>query len=150
MNTMALARIIAFALLTAVPAVGITSSASAATPEAKDTKLSIKVTVEHEGAKLAAKSISSVGETASLRTADEDHAHDLSVTVVSQSDEGFALKIGYARDGRRIVESKDYEVSGKSLTLEAGGSTITLSLAPAKPKRTRIEVPEGDDPLAGL
>jgi hypothetical protein len=149
---MALARIFAFALLATVPAMTFAADASAATPDAKasEAQLSIKATVEHDGAKLAATGSSSVGETTKLRASDDAHAHDLSVTIVSKSDKGYAVKLRYDRDGERIVKAKTLELSGGALTVDAGGSKITLSLAPSKPKRSRIEMPEGDDPLAGL
>ncbi len=149
---MAFARIIAFTLLAAVPTLTFASDASAATPQsqAAAAQVSIKATVEHDGAKLAASSTSTLGETAKLKAADDDHAHVLSLTVVSKSDKGYSLKIGYKRDGKKIVKAKTVEVSGETFTLERGGSTITISLAPAKKKRSRIELPEGDDPLAGL
>ena len=148
---MALARILAFSLLAAVPSMTFAAPASAATPEASAAaELSIKATVEHEGAKVAATASSAVGKTTTLRAADEKHAHDLSVTIVSKTDKGYALELGYKRDGKRIVKAKTLQASGGALTVDAGGSTITLTLAPAKPKRSRIEMPDGDDPLAGL
>lgn len=149
---MAFARIFAFTLLAAVPALSFASDASAATPQsqAPAAKLSIKATVEHDGAKLDASGTSSVGQTATLRASDDDHAHDLSVTVVSHSDKGYALKVAYKRDGKRIVKAKTLEVAGDKATLDAGGSKITLTLAPTKAKRSRIELPDGDDPLAGV
>jgi len=149
---MATARIFALALLAAVPSMLLAADASAATPTAPAAaaKMSIKATVEHDGAKLAASGTSSVGGTANLRASDESHAHDLSVTIVSKNDKGFAVRVAYKRDGKRVVKSKMLEFSGESATLDAGGSKITLSLAPVKAKRTRIEMPEGDDPLAGL
>ena len=151
-STMATARIFALALLAAVPSMLFAADASAATPTAPSAaaRLSIKATVEHDGAKLAASATSSVGETANLRASDEAHAHDLSITIVSQSDKGYAIKLAYKRDGKRVVKSKMLEFSGESATLDVGGSKITLSLAPVKAKRSRIEMPEGDDPLAGL
>lgn len=149
---MATARIFALALLAAVPSMLFAADASAATPSAPSAaaKMSIKATVEHDGAELAASGTSSVGETTNLRASDESHAHDLSVTIVSKSDKGYAVKVAYKRDGKRVVKSKTLEFSGESATLDAGGSKITLSLAPVKAKRSRIEMPEGDDPLAGL
>ena len=154
-NTMAFARILAFTLLAATPVLSLATDASAATPaaEASDAKLSIKATVEHDGAKLDASSVSKLGETAKLHAADDAHAHDLTLTVVSKADGGYSVKVGYARDGKSILKSKTIEVSGGELTLEAKGSKITVSFAPSihsKPKRSRIDVPEGDDPLAGL
>ena len=151
-STMATARIFALALLAAVPSMLFAADASAATPSAPSAaaKMSIKATVEHDGAKLAASGTSSVGETANLRASDEEHAHEFSVTIVSKSDQGYAVKVAYKRDGKRVVKSKTLEFSGESTTLDAGGSKITLSLAPVKAKRSRIVVPEGDDPLAGL
>lgn len=148
---MAFERIIAISLFLAVPMVSAVSDASAATPttEASETKLSIKATVEHDGATLAAAGTSTVGSTAKLRAADDSHAHDLSVTVLSSSDQGYAVKIAYKRDGKRIVKAKTVEVSGDELTLDMKGSKITVSLAPAKRKR-RIDLPKSDDPLAGL
>ncbi|MGH1340104.1 MAG: hypothetical protein ACRBN8_01030 [Nannocystales bacterium] len=149
---MATARIFALALLASVPSMLLGADASAATPTAPaaTAKMSIKATVEHDGAKLDAAGTSTVGETARLRASDEAHAHDLSVTIVSKNDKGYAVKVAYKRDGKRIVKSKMLEFAGESATLDAGGSTITLSVAPAKTKRARIEMPEGDDPLAGL
>lgn len=149
---MATARIFALALMAAVPSMLFAADASAATPTAPAAaaKMSIKATVEHDGAKLAASGTSSVGEATNLRASDEAHAHDLSVTVISKGDKGYAVKVSYKRDGKRVVKSKMLEVSGESATLDVGGSKITLSVAPAKTKRARIEMPEGDDPLAGL
>jgi hypothetical protein len=149
---MAFERIIAISLFLAVPMVSVASDASAATPnaEASETKLSIKATVEHDGATLAAAGTSTVGGTAKLRAADDAHAHDLSVTVLSSSDKGYAVKIAYKRDGKRVVKAKTVEVSGDELTLDVKGSKITVSLAPAKRKRSRIDLPKSDDPLAGL
>ena len=149
---MATARIFALALLASVPSMLFAADAFAATPTAPSVAatMSIKVTVEHDGSKLAASSTSNVGETAKLRASDEAHAHELSVTIVSRSDKGYAVKVAYKRDGKRVVKSKMLEFSGESATLDAGGSQITLSLAPVKAKRARIEMPEGDDPLAGL
>lgn len=149
---MALARFIAISLFLAAPMVSVASEASAATPttEASETKLSIKATVEHDGATLDAAGTSTVGSTTKLRAADEDHAHDLSVTVLSSSDKGYAVKIAYKRDGKRVLKAKTVEVSGDELILDMKGSKITVSLAPAKRKRSRIELPKSDDPLAGL
>lgn len=149
---MAFARIIAFTLLAAAPALSFASNASAATPQtqAAAAKVSIKATVEHDGSKLATSGTSRLGETAKLRAADDDHAHDLSLTIVSKGDSGYAVKIGYKRDGKRVVKAKTVDASDGAVSFEAGGSKITISLAPAKKKRARIEVPEGDDPLAGL
>ena len=149
---MATARIFALALLAAAPSMLLAADASAATPTAPaaPAKMSIKVTVEHDGAKLAASGTSSVGETATLRASDEAHAHDLSVTIVSNNDKGYAVRVAYKRDGERVVKSKMLEFAGESASLDAGGSKITLSLAPVRAKRARIEMPEGDDPLAGL
>jgi len=154
MRTMAFARIIAFTLLAATPFLSLATNASAASSEVEssEAKLSIKATVEHDGAKLDASSVSKLGETAKLHAADGAHAHDLSLTIVSNADGGYSVKVGYARDGKNILKAKTIEVSGDELTLEAKGSKITVSLAPstAKPKRSRIEMPEGDDPLAGV
>ncbi len=149
---MATARIFALALLAAVPSMLFASDARAATPATSSAAatMSIKATVEHDGAKLDASGTSALGETANLRASDEAHAHDLWVTVVSQTDKGYAIKLAYKRDGKRVVKSKTLEFSGETATLDAGGSKITVSLAPVQAKRSRIELPEGDDPLAGL
>ncbi len=149
---MAFARIFALSLLVSAPAMTAGFDAAAATPEAQTpaARMSIKATVEHDGSKLDASKESDVGQTAKLRAADDAHAHDLSVTVLPQGDKGFRVKLGYTRDGKRILQAKTLDVSGGVLTLDAGGSKITLSVAPAKPKRTRIEMPDSDDPLAGL
>lgn len=150
--TMAFARIFALSLLVSAPVMTAGFDADAATPEAQApaARMSIKATVEHDGTKLDASKESDVGQTAKLRASNEAHAHDLSVTILPQGDKGFRVKLGYTRDGKRILKSKTLDASSGAFTVDAGGSKITLSLAPAKPKRTRIEMPDSDDPLAGL
>ncbi|MEM6293020.1 MAG: hypothetical protein AAGA54_17220 [Myxococcota bacterium] len=148
---MAFARIFALALMTAAPAL-VSFDAAAATPEAQApaSKLSIAATVKHDGSTADAKQVAALGETSTLRAASDDHEHDLSITVTKSGD-GYAVKLGYTRDGKRIFKSKSATTAGDSLTIDAGkGTSITVALAPAKPKRARIDMPEGDDPLAGL
>ena len=149
---MALARIFALSMLAAVPALTVGFDAAAAVPKAPapTARMSIKATVEHDGAKLDTSKESNVGQTATLRAADDAHAHDLSITVLSQGDEGLRVKLGYIRDGKRILGSKTLDVSGGAVTVDVSGSKITLSLTPAKAKRTPIELPDSNDPLAGL
>lgn len=150
---MAIARIFALTLFAAAPVLGWTPAATAATPEASDSaaKISIRAKIQHEGRSADAKRVSTLGKIAKLTAQDEEHAHDLEVTVARpEGSDAYAVTIGYARDGKKVLKSKTVEVRGESMTIEAGGTMITLELRKAKPRRAKIDMPEGDDPLAGL
>ncbi len=151
---MASARIFALALLAAVPVLALGSEASAATPEASTaaTRVAISARVTHGGTIAIAKSTSAYGEATKLSVRADDHQHDIRVTVraVEGGDE-YTVELGYSRDGKRVFKAKKIEVRGNSVEVDAGkGTTIALELKPAKAKRRRIELPEGNDPLAGV
>lgn len=147
-------RILALLVATAVPALAFAAPAHAAATDSKSqaaANVEIGVTIAHAGSTATAKAVTALDAEARISVSADDHRHDLRV-VVTQVDGGetLAVKVTYKRDGKAVVKKKSIRAKSGVASLEAGGSVVTLQLSKAAPKRARIEMPDGDDPLAGV
>ncbi len=147
-------RILALLVATSVPAFAFAAPAHAAATDTKAeaaSQVEIGVTIAHAGSTAKAKAVTAMDAEANISVSADDHRHDLRVTV-SEVDgaEQLAVKVTYKRDGKAVVKKKSITAKSGVASIEAGGSTVTFKLSKAAPKRARIEMPDSDDPLAGV
>lgn len=145
-------RILALLVATSVPAFAFAAPAHAAATDTKAeaaSQVEIGVTIAHAGSTAKAKAVTAMDSEARISVSADDHRHDLRVTVTEVA-EKLSVKVTYKRDGKAVVKKKSITAKSGVASIEAGGSTVTFKLAKAAPKRARIEMPDSDDPLAGV
>ena len=147
-------RLLSLVLAASAPAIALapTGAVAAATPQPPQAKrFKVAVQVEQGDAKLAAEAVTDDGAEARLSLGDDDHKHVLKLTVTELTDDKLQLKLHYRRDGKVVIKSKTVVATpGQPQKVRVRNTTLTFSLSQARPGHVRIDMPEGDDPLAGL
>lgn len=95
-----------------------------------------------------------LGQTAELVVLDDQHEHKLEARVELKAKDKNLVKVilGYHRDDQKVFEALELELplGGPAATRDVDGNTIKAAVTPRAPRRDKIEMPDGDDPLTGI
>lgn len=149
-------RLFSVLLAASLPVVAFAPEASAATPTQVEAQQRVQIELSFtsaDGSALEASAVGDFGAQTRLSLTSESHRHDIRVTVTRPSEgDAFGVKFSYRRDGKTVIKTKRIEAgAGGTARLQTpDGRTMLLQLGFAKPKRAPLDLPEGDDPLAGV
>ncbi len=144
------------ALLFSTTAFAFAPQASAATPTQVEQQQRVQIELAFTSSGGSALEVSAIGDWGSetrLSLKGDEHRHDIRITVRKLGEgDALALKLSYRRDGKTVIKTKKLKASVGATTKvnTPDGRTMVLKLDIAKPKRAPLDLPDEDDPLAGI
>jgi hypothetical protein len=135
--------------LLALPAVFAPSVASAATPtqtSQKASKVEVDLELRHGDAKAASSAVVEVGSQASFDFGD---TRQMQLTIEPTEGDALSVTFSMKKGSKTIIKARTIEASaGQTQEIKLGkGRVLALKV---QPKSHRIELPDSNEPLAGL